>query len=89
MTDETLGFVIETDIPVPPVEGVSGPKRRYPFGALEVGHSFFVPCPEGMAPGSVQNRVNAASAHYRKVHARRSRFVTRQYPDGVRCWRVA
>lgn len=82
-------FPIATDIPVPPADRISGPKHRYPFGLLDVGHSFFVPCPEGMAPGSVQNRVNAASAHYRKAYARRWRFVTRQSPDGVRCWRVA
>jgi hypothetical protein len=85
--DETLGLAIATDIPVPAVEGKSGPRRKYPFSVLEPGHSFFVPCPEGFAPGALQNRVNAAAQHYRKAYARNTKFVTRQFPDGVRCWR--
>lgn len=37
------GFEIETGVPVPEKARRSGPSGKYPFDALEVGQSFFIP----------------------------------------------
>ena len=67
-------YKVDTDIPPPP-DG-----WKYPFSAMEVGHSFWVPAPEDA------KAVNAAT-----VRGKRSGEVyrSRKEGDGHRIWRVA
>jgi hypothetical protein len=62
----TKGFEIETGIPVPDRARRSGPTGKYPFDALEVGQSFFIPAtnekPEPWK--SMQSTVTAAQRRY-------------------------
>lgn len=77
-------FKIENDVPMP--TRVRGRRGKYPFAALQIGESFFVP---GDAK-SVRHVRNAACAHARKHggHFRGSMRVENGV-DGIRVWRVA
>ncbi len=75
-------YEIEDDIPPPPqIRG------KYPFGLLNIGQSFFVPCDENDKRGALLRVSNTAGAYGRR-HGRR--YVTRTIndPPGVRVWRI-
>lgn len=66
VSTNTKGFEIETGVPVPDRPRRSGPTGKYPFDALEVGQSFFIPAtndkPEPWK--SMQSTVTAAQRRY-------------------------
>lgn len=74
------GLKVEKGVPLPPL---SGGRARYPWDAMEIGDSFFVP-----GRTSVEMAAIAASASHAK---RRSgwRFSCRAESDGARVWRIA
>ena len=74
-------YQIEKDVPVAPKRGGRG--GEYPFAAMEIGDSFFVP---GDAHRT-QYRVSSAVSHYAARTGRK--FTTRRVEGGVRCWRTA
>lgn len=63
---DSKGFEILSDIPLPAKARRSGPTGKYPFDALEVGKSFFIPAtaekPEPWK--SLQSTVTAAQRRY-------------------------
>lgn len=71
-------FAIEDNIP-PPANMVGRPSL-YPYQALEVGQSFFVP------RGDRKN-ISVCISRYRKKTGRE--FIVRQVQGGVRVWRTA
>jgi hypothetical protein len=73
----TTNFVIEKGIPKP--EGRRGLKK-YPFGDMEIGDSFFVPSDKYRA-------VINASQIYGKRWERK--FSVAKVDGGARCWRIA
>jgi hypothetical protein len=83
--DDSMGFVIEDNIPVPPKGVFGGGRKLYPFDALAVGQSFFVPAtaekptPHKSLGGSVQ----AAN----KRHAGQRKFIVAKVDGGARVWR--
>lgn len=62
-------------------KGISAPSQRgkYPFTAMEVGDSFFVP---GVTTSKL---VNAAQAH----RSNGRKYTTRTENGGARVWRIA
>ena len=64
---------VEKGVPVP------GEKKRYPYGVMDEGDSFFV---EG---GKLQVVCNA---NYRAGKRLGRKFVARKEGDGVRVWRI-
>ena len=75
----TKMFKIEDGIPVPN----RGFSKRYPFGDLAVGQSFFVPTDE-----AAKKRVRVASAASMHGKKYNSVFATRVVEGGIRVWRV-
>lgn len=72
---EEAMYKIEKGVTVP-----EGKERKYPFRAMEVGDSFFV-------PGGDRNRVGSSATMAGKRTARK--FMLRCVDGGVRVWRVA
>jgi len=70
-------FKIDTDIPAPPSRSRGG---KYPFGAMEVGHSFAF---------TKDNYVNAAAAASWFGKRNNRKYSIRKDGDGYRCWRIA
>jgi hypothetical protein len=66
---------LEVDKTVPLPEG----KKRYPYGSMEVGDSFFV------VEGKLQVVCNA---NYRASKRLGMQFIARKEPEGVRVWRT-
>lgn len=60
------GFEIETGVPVPDKPRRSGPTGKYPFDALEVGQSFFIPATNDKQEPwkSLQSTVAAAQRRF-------------------------
>lgn len=60
------GFEIESNIPVPEKARRSGPSGKYPFDALEVGQSFFIPATDDKPEPwkSLQSTVAAAQRRF-------------------------
>ena len=74
MSIDPVVFIIEKDRPI------SGRRTRYPFGAMEVGDSFFV-------PETAAKLVRSAAT---KFGQRRDRqFLTRRVDGGLRVWRIS
>lgn len=79
-------FEIESNVPIPAVRS-SGRAPKYPFRALQVGHSFFEPNLEEVP------RLQRAAAAYAKRAG--IKLLTRRMPDpetgkvGLRVWRVS
>lgn len=72
------GFVIEAGIPVPSIVGRGGKGgSKYPFDALEVGQSFFVPNSEAQpdAHASMGSTVSGATQRYATDHPTESKVV--------------
>lgn len=70
-------FTIEKGIPVP--KKMVDRKSKYPFGAMEVGDSFFV------KDGNIRNMSRISSTHAKKMPYR---FSCRTVEGGVRVWRT-
>lgn len=68
-----------------PMPAIAGGRKIYPFGAMEIGESFFV-------PGVKSKKVSAAAGAYQGRHGNLKKFSTRTVTEngvlGVRCWRV-
>ena len=71
-------IVIEKGIPVPKTNR-SDRRSKYPFGAMEVGDSFFV------KNGNIRNMSRISSTHAKKMSYR---FSCRTVDGGVRVWRT-
>lgn len=59
-----------------------GRRGKFPFPALEVGQSFFVPCSSAVE----KNAIRVSARYY--GHKLRRKFITRSVENGVRVWRV-
>ena len=70
---------LETGIEIPEILDA---RRKYPFHEMEIGASFYV---EGGT--SAKNSVYNCVTRYNKRHPEKL-FVRKNYPDGVRVWRV-
>lgn len=75
-------FKIESGIEVPKTERQS----KYPFDAMEVGHSFFVECDN---PDVRRPSVMTSAKSWAKKAGVERRFVARTVDGGLRCWRTA
>lgn len=71
-------FEIEKGIPIP-IHHRPGRTRKYPFGEMDIGDSFYVEAP--------QRRISEAASKYGKKHC--EKFATRTENGGCRCWRIA
>ena len=82
-----MSYAIRTDVPIP--KGQRGPRNKYPFSDLGVGHSFYVPRPADGAELKVGlARLQRACVGANKQHAP-ARFAARIENDGVGVWRTA
>jgi len=83
-------FPVERDVPVP--KDLGGRPTRYPFALLEVGESFFVPCPR-VERTRLMNSLTSCRANAQRKLGRV--FVLRVVDDdgeqgsGIRVWRTA
>ena len=80
---------VESDIPIPPPgrgrRGKGVPQVRFPWRALQIGESFFVPL-AGRSVPSVRNIINASRRQVKGVDF--AVFTTRAVEGGVRVWRI-
>ncbi|MCK9506690.1 MAG: hypothetical protein M0Q95_21240 [Porticoccaceae bacterium] len=74
---------IEKNIPIPAIEKKI--MRKYPFGEMDVGDSFFVHGEKGDDRAAIAAR---KYAHDQKVKGIHRRYVSRAMPGGFRIWRV-
>lgn len=72
-------FEIQSHIPIPPVEGRTGRKRKYPFPTMRKGDSFFVP---------TDNPNKTASTLHGSACSCGVSVAVRREGNGVRVWRV-
>jgi len=81
-------FKIEKDIPIPTQRTKPS---SYPFADMQVGDSFFVPCPEGALMTKFVARVQSAVGAQRMRNPE-FKFSVRRMQEGetlgVRVWRV-
>lgn len=75
---------IETGVPVPVSARASGAK--YPFGQLEVGHSFFV---EGVKRGTLASRAHTFAKKQTPPWKFKVSAAEKDGVAGMRVWRVA
>jgi hypothetical protein len=81
MTKPKTAFAIDKHVPLPPKGGRRGSK--YPFRAMEVGDSFFVP-----AGGATQSSLRSMAHGFTKRTS--ARYAFRNVDGGgFRVWRVA
>lgn len=74
-------FKVEKGIPIPKPEW----KDEFPFSAMEIGDSFFVP----VEPGRIrENERSRISAHARRFFNGVRHVTIRTQSDGLRVWRV-
>jgi hypothetical protein len=79
---------IENSIPIPATKRPGAGRRgTYPFAALEVGQSFFVP----NQPGKTNRRLRTAIGGLAQYITKKTgyRFTSRTVEGGIRVWRVA
>lgn len=81
MTD----YPVEPNVPLP--RDRRGTTTRYPWKSLDVGDSFFVPCPEGRTLKAHRNNLVRLAWHYGRTHGG-EKFSTRVQDGGVRVWRI-
>ncbi len=79
-------FTIEKGIPIPRHIN-TGPPRKYFFGDMGIGDSFFIPVLLPKNKLSIQTSVLAASHNYNIYHPH-IKITTRQMVGGVRVWRI-
>lgn len=84
MTEKTVQFVLENDVPL---MGRKGGGRsgtsKYPFASMEPGQSFLVG--EEVKAGTIRSAIGA----FMKTHKEEGyKFAVRQTEDGLRVWRV-
>lgn len=68
-------FKIEKGLPVPMRPGA----RKFPFGEMEIGDSFFVPGAKIATVMTLARRASLRTGY---------KFTGRTMDGGVRCWRV-
>ena len=77
---------IENGIPIPaPKRPGAGRKCIYPFAALEVGQSFFVPNQPGKTNRQLIMAIGGSAQHITKKTGHR--FTSRTVEGGIRVWR--
>jgi len=78
---------VERGIAIPPRDAPRN--RRYPFGSMKPGDSFFVKVGEGDSLRRLANSVGGCATTWAKRHG--GKFTVRSMPeqDGVRVWCVA
>ena len=76
-----MSYELEASVPIP-AHSHRGKPGRYPFASMKVGDSFLVPGNETTA-----KRLGSNSYCWAQYHKNAFKFVVRQIPDGVRCWR--
>lgn len=76
---------IDKDIPIPER---NVPWKKYPWGDLEIGESFFEPCRGDEPLSSCQTRVYSAA--HQNANRTGKKYSTRMDYDeeGVRVWRI-
>lgn len=90
----STGYEIADSVPVPPVSGRGrgAGGSKYPFAALEIGQSFFVPDSEGGKHGAARTMGSAVSIANKRYDGQRKfivRAVSENGTTGARVWRVA
>lgn len=81
-----MSFTIDKNVPVPASTAGRGP--TYPFAAMQIGDSFFVPATGEAVKKRAAGLSRAASAHAKKNEGRK--YTTRKVEGGgVRVWRIA
>lgn len=94
-----MTFKIERNIPIPSIINNRGGKSPiYPFCQMKVGDSFLIPWEakhpvrQSLFIKLIRSRINVASAHYRKRHNSKARFICdyeeNKIVGGIRCWRT-
>ena len=81
-----MTYAIDRQIPVPDPAYV--PVRKYPFPAMQVDDSFFVPACKSQL-FLTRQRVSVAGRTWRRRHRNGHRFKVLIVNGGVRCWRIA
>lgn len=72
-------YEIEKGVPMPEMKNV-GYRSKYPWKAMEIGDSFFIPAP---APVALRGNLCKVALQTGK------RFTARDAGNGFRVWRVA
>lgn len=72
-------YVIEKDIPIPPVRKGDNSKKRLPWAEMEVGDSFF------MGKCHIQTACKHVAARQKRCQ---HTYTARSYSGGARIWRV-
>ena len=86
----TTQFPIESGVPVAPHAGRRLAAIQYPFAALEVGQSFFIPADQLEERRTTARIVNRRLfAFLKKNPNKQLKFATRAVDGGVRVWRIA
>ena len=75
----TLAITVDKNRPIPPLTN-----RRYPFGQMEVGDSFWLPI--GQNEEQTKNNIRCAASAYGR--RKNMRFSVRKSEGGLRVWRV-
>lgn len=79
-------IAIDKGVPLPrPSRG--GRQKKYPFDAMQVGDSLFMPA-DPQRVEIVRTIVFLCAKRYAKKHAPRWRFTSRKVEGGIRIWRI-
>jgi hypothetical protein len=79
---------IENGIPIPAIKRLaSGRRAKYPFSALAVGQSFFVPNQPGKTNRQLIIAIVGSAQHITRKTGHR--FTSRTVEGGIRVWRFA
>lgn len=78
---EAALYVVVKDIPLPADRLGTGRPGKYPFAALDVGHSF-------SAPAGEASRIGDAAKVWKRRHPGWD-YMTRKSGGEIRLWRVA
>lgn len=79
-----MDYEVESGVEIPEREWFK--ERKYPFGDLEKGQSFFVP----LKDLKHAQQLRGAAAHFARRHGIKFtvRKRTEEGVEGLRCWRV-
>lgn len=90
---------VEKGIPVPPELLTKPGRRRYPFDALQINDSFFVPEELAMSYDTLRNTAYQYHSRARKMYVELGgdpekaihmfKMVIKAEPGGFRVWRVS
>lgn len=86
---EEHSFVIDKNVPLP--EDMRNRTSKYPWGALDVGHSIFIPMEEGDDSKRMKNRISQSCRNFGKKQQPEWKYALRYRLEnevsGVRVWR--